>query len=127
MSWLALWAALEVGMMPGSGVVEYPEWAMLKRQAFYTELDAEVRAFDVLFVGGMVRTEVQRKEGAATFTPELSSYGFTAGVRFGPVELAYIHVCQHPTLPYFSRYHPVIRWDGWYDGVYLRVETRRGD
>lgn len=122
MTWFALWAALQIGLSPSSGIVEYPLQPWSVNQTVYTQLEAEVRMLDgLLFAGGMVRTEVQQQNVNPSWVPELSSYGFKAGLRIGGFELGYLHVCQHPTLPYYSIYHPVIRWDGWWTELYVRV------
>lgn len=122
MNWLVLWYTLQVGISPNSMIVDYPKEA----QTFYpltgyVQMEAELRAWNLLFVGGLIRAEIQKEELPNwTFRPEMMSYGFKAGMRKGGLEVGMLYVCQHPVLPYYSYYKPVINWEGWYAEVYLR-------
>lgn len=122
MSWIALWFALQVGLSPYSGMLVYNHAAEMRfAETWYTQFEAEVRLFDTAFIGGEVRTEARRHRGdELVFYPGLSSYGFTAGLRYGGMELGFLHACQHPTVPYYNQYRPVIAWDGWWTELYLR-------
>jgi hypothetical protein len=122
MNWLVLWAALQIGLSPSSGVVEYQQPPLLGEIVAYTQLEAEARMLnEVLFIGGMVRTEVVL-DSFDEWNPTLASYGFVAGARIGLIEIGFLHVCQHPVVPYYNVYRPVIRWDGWWREFYIRLE-----
>lgn len=128
MNWLILWYALQVGIAPSSGMVDYSyntgnydSTATLYSVHGYTQLETELRFYNNLFfLGGMIRTEIQGWNGQLNFMPELSSYGFTFGIRYGGAELGFLHVCEHPTVPYYAIYMPYLKWDGWYTEVHLR-------
>ncbi len=123
MTWLALWFALQAGLSPNSMMVDYP----LKDQMFYPdtgyiELSAELRFFDGhFFIGGSARIEVQKNVlPDFSFTPEMLASGFNAGLRFGGLEIGALYSCQHPVVPYYDYYKPILVWDGWYGEVYVK-------
>ena len=76
---------------------------------------------DHLFLGGGVRTEIQKREDNISFAPELSAYTFTAGFRTGNLETGFLWTCEHPTTPFYSSWSPIINWEGYYCEVYLKL------
>jgi hypothetical protein len=121
MPWLTLWFALQLGLSPNSMMVIYPT----QDQRFfpftsYVELATEARVGEHFFIGGELRTEIQKETGIFSFTPEMASYGFKAGLRWPGVEVAGLYACEHPVVPYFDYYHPVLNWEGWYGEVYVK-------
>lgn len=127
MSWLAFWAALELGFLPNGTMLMYQPSLKYNDLAgqFYTQLDAEAVVFDRLFVGGAVKTFVFDIEREVSFTPTQSWYSFRAGLRFPPLEAGWRHYCTHPVMPYMplDPGGPVL-WEGSYDELYVRLEVR---
>ena len=129
MNWLALFFALELGIVPQAGVLMYePEEAFFMEGAFYTELEAEVLLFDVLFVGGGVRSYITPGHTGFTFSPNSTIYDFGAGVRFkDTLELGWRHRCFHPTIAYWPIFEQEIKgMEGSYDEVYLKIKGKIG-
>ena len=121
MSWLVLIFALECGLIPTDNFVMYQ--VPIERvydQAFYIQMEAEVELFDLLFIGGTVRTYVWKKQEGISFWPWRDGYLFKVGLRKGPFELGFRHYCTHPVIPY--RYPIQMNWEGAYEEIYFRVE-----
>ena len=128
MNWLALIFALELGVAPNVGVLQYePRSHDYSRwEIGYTELSAEVELFDLLFAGGGVRTYVTPAEGL-NFSPNTTVYDFRAGLRRGPVEIGWRHRCFHPTIAYLPLMDvQMAGLEGGYDELYLRFSGRVG-
>jgi len=136
MNWIALFFALELGLVPQAGVLMYePVETFDVEWAFYTELQAEILVFNMLFVGGGVKTYVTPGNSGYTFAPNTSVYDFGTGLRFKdtdfPVlliqslELGWRHRCFHPTIAYLPIFGQEIKgMEGSYDEVYIRVQVR---
>lgn len=123
MNWLILYYALTIGVSPNSMMVIYPT----ESQTFYpmtefVQMESELRIADLVFLGGFVRTEIQKEDFPNfSFRPEMMSYGFKAGMRKEGLEAGMIYACQHPAVPYFSYYKPLLNWEGWYMEAYVKV------
>ena len=128
MTWLALFFAFEMGVVPQVGIIAYPEpfehdvieWGVL-----YTQLEMEALLFGHVFLGGSVRTYVLPTEGI-DFSPRSSVYDFHAGLRWRMLEAGWRHRCFHPMMPYLPvldvELHGV---EGGYDELYVRIEVER--
>lgn len=128
MTWLTLFFALELGFIPQAGILMYePSEAFTFGGAFYTELEAEIMLFDILFAGGGVRTYVTPGSNRFNFSPNNAIYDFRAGLRFGDnVEVCWWHRCFHPSFPYLSfNDHKLSGVEGSYDEVYVRFTNKR--
>lgn len=131
MNWLALFFALELGWMPAGDFLMYdPPSIVSVTGSFYTELEAQVTAWDMLFVGGEVRTFVWATEGSYSFMPFRLLYEVEAGLTLGPVEIGFRHFCTHPQWVYLwayqwgdAAYGQAARWEGSYEELYLRLEV----
>jgi len=131
MNWLVFFFALELGIVPQAGVLMYePYEAFEMKGALYTELEAEVLMFNVLFVNGGVRTYVTPNNNDFNFSPNSTVYDFGAGLRFkDTIELGWRHCSFYPIFPYLPVYeHQMKGMEGAYDEIYLRIEgkTRKG-
>jgi len=128
MNWIALFFALELGIAPNIGVLQYEPAAAVESEweIGYTQLEAEVLLFDLLFAGGGVRTYIT-PGNSWTLAPNTTVYDFRAGLRRGPVELGWRHRCFHPTLPYLPlRDQQITGLEGSFDEIYLRLSGRVG-
>lgn len=129
MTWLALLFAFEVGMTPQVGMLAYNETISadaIEYGIYYTQLEAEMQFWQLLFIGGAVRTYIVPGNSDYTFSPRYSSYDFTAGLRYKMLELGWRHRCFHPMMPYMPILDVDVRGiEGWYDELYLRVEVER--
>lgn len=127
MSWLALFFALELGIAPNIGVLQYqPEAAIASEwEVGYTQLETELELFNLLFIGGGVRTYITPGSSGRTFTPNTTVYDFCTGLRRSPIEIGWRHRCFHPTVPYLPVFQQQITGlEGGYDEIYLRFEGR---
>lgn len=127
MTWLALFFALEVGFLPGGYMETYTYYGATDETfagAYYVDMDAEVRLFDILFIGGGSKVYMDRTHGMINFIPNTVNYNFVAGARYGPLEVGFRHYCIHPIMPW-SRYRVEMpEWEGWYEEIYVRIEGR---
>ena len=89
MQWLFLFFALECGFLP-----EQPD-AFLHDDAFYTQFEAEVMIFSLIFVGGSTRCVFSPIAGSYQFQPQIMEYLFRAGIRYGPIEVGFRRKCDH--------------------------------
>lgn len=117
--------ALEVGAVtqPGwvvNGFYEQPE----PGPVYYTEFEADVTLLEVLFLNTTLRTDVKPVNSLLSWSPFWVTYAITLGLRVGPVEMGWRHLCTHPMQPYITYYGvsvPVL--EGSFDEVYLRFEA----
>jgi len=129
MNWLVLLFALELGYAPIYGSLNVlPESAEhnVTENIGYILFEAEVIAWNTLFIGGATKTYIQSKQDTITrYRPFESDYLFNAGLRFSQLEIGYRHLCLHPTRPYEIIYQPQQSTDAWYDEFYIRIEIKR--
>ena len=126
MNWLALFFALELGLVPQAGVLMYePMETFFMEEVLYTQLEAEVLIFNTLFVGGGLRTYVTAGHTGFTFSPNNTVYDFRTGLRLGDnVEVGWWHRCFHPSFPYLSFDNCELSGvEGAYDEVYVRLSS----
>ena len=118
---------VEVGYMPQSQVLTYIapycEEAVNTGQQFYTELGATVFAWDILYVGGSVRTHVW-PVGGGSFWPHKADYLFRLGVKLGIVEIGFRHTCKHAVTP-FQREN-LVTVDEVHEEIFIRFEGKVG-
>ena len=89
MQWLFLFFALECGFLP-----KQPD-AFLHDAAFYTQFEADVMIFNLIFIGGSTRCVFSPVAGSYQFRPQIMQYQFEVGVRYGPLEVGARHECDH--------------------------------
>lgn len=121
---LTLLFALEAGIMPLNQWIQTEPLQYVEQPGYYIQLDAEVVAWDHLFVGGWTETYMHRNEDKFNFDPLQQTYQFRAGVRFDPVEIGWEHICgPHPvhTYPDFEGMERA-PFEGAYDKFYIRFE-----
>ena len=132
MNWLLFMFMLEVGFLPQGDLVMYDSMALDRiypvRNYGYTELQVELQAFGLVFVGGGVKTMIfNHPDQGMSFFPYGANYNVNAGLRFRGIEVGWRHYCIHPVMPWVGLvrdYEPV--WEGWYEEVYFRIGTWRG-
>ena len=124
MSWLVFIFALECGISPQIDVIQYEprEADSLKWGVGYTQLEAEIELFALLFAGASVRTYIT-PSGPLNFSPNTSVYDWRCGLRWKMLELGWRHRCFHPTIPYQPIFKQVVTGiEGAYDELYFRAE-----
>jgi len=126
MTWLALLFAFEIGFMPNGTIDTYNVDSVRTNLYgnYYATLEVEAVLWDVLFVGGDVRTEMKKKTTNIIFWPHTMNYGFNAGLRLNPLEIGFRHRCIHPVVPWMYGKSIPIQWEGAYDEIYMRLELR---
>jgi hypothetical protein len=129
MNWLILVAALELGVAPVDQMIMYgpPDDIFSASPIIYTQLEARVMMFDVLFVGGSVQTQTWW-DGEGSFWPFRAAYLFEAGLRHKWLEIGFRHYCTHPVMPlqplWVDPPTQETRWEGGYEQIYIRLETK---
>jgi hypothetical protein len=128
MTWLALFFALELGYLPGGVVETYyfekPEWMELQG-SFFTEFEAEAELFGVGFIGGELKTYMNKYAVNKSFKPLAAEYAFYAGLRWSALELGFRHYCTHPVVPWMYYQDVTPQWESWYEEIYLRLEVEK--
>ena len=124
MNWLALAFAIEVGLLPIDQTIMYQSTSRSDEAwVFYTTLEAEVQLFDNhAFIGGSTEIREWKDKDAMSFWPERAGFAFNAGLRWGPVEIGFLHYCTHPVIPFEPFSNPRVLWEGAYEKIYIRVE-----
>jgi hypothetical protein len=125
MQWLIFLLAFEIGTTPYNGWVMQDGVHVQETPQHYTTFEVEAEAFEHLFIGGEIRTRMYGVKDSWTFSPFADEYTFRAGVRFGPVEMGFRHLCTHPVVPYIASSGVDIAYEGAYEELYVRVELRR--
>lgn len=129
MDWFILFLSLELGFIPQGGMTIQNLSHESFENALYTELEVEVRLFNVrtfnLFFGGSVRTNMLFHDKGPFFNPDRAWYEFSAGIRAGLFELRYEHACIHPVLSRFmmnDKYYML----GDYDAISIKISGEIG-
>lgn len=134
MNWLLFMFMFEIGFLPQGDLVMY-ESETLDRiypvtMNYYTDLEAEIQLFNLLFVGGGVKTVMFGHKSDTlfgySFFPYGAQYRVNAGLRFRGVEVGFRHYCIHPVMPWVGLvkdYEPV--WEGWYEEAYIRISNKK--
>ena len=129
MTWLVLLFALEMGLAPHYGSLNViPESVELDvtENIGYSLFEAEVVAWDTIFISGGVKTYFQSKYSTQTnYIPVESDYIFNTGLRFGQIELGWRHLCLHPVRPNETVYNTQTSTNASYDEFYIRMEIKR--
>ncbi|MHA1302130.1 MAG: hypothetical protein ACTSPI_00310 [Candidatus Heimdallarchaeaceae archaeon] len=123
MNWLIFAFALELGIIPIDEFVMYnPSIEIVFDQSLYVEIEGEALLFDLLFIGGSIRTYIWKNKEGISFWPWRDGFLFNAGIKYKYVELGFKHYCTHPIIPYI---YPVqMNWEGAYQEFYLRFEGK---
>lgn len=128
MTWLALAFALELGLAPHIGLIQYvPREAVSHDwEIGYTELSVEAEIFGIFFAGGGVRTYII-PFAWDNWIPNTTVYDWCLGVRWEFLEAGWRRRCFHPTVPYLPLFEREITGlEGSYDELYLRLECKIG-
>lgn len=112
-SWLALFLALECGFIPSDNT----DNTMIMQNWLYTEFEAEITVFDMIFVGGSTRCFFTPVKGDYVFRPQVMEYLFRVGFRYGPMELGLSHQCNHR-----REYLSIL---GGYEEIYIRISMEK--
>lgn len=124
MQWLIFLLAFEIGMTPNNGWVMQEVHVQEQPQLYATfELDAQAGP---VFAGGEITTRMYASENRYTFYPFADEYTFRTGLRWGPVEVGFRHLCTHPVIPYIETSGADIQYEGSYEELYIRVEVDYG-
>ena len=130
MNWIIFLFALELGWLPQGDFAMYDVSGYFAKvypvsYTAYVDLEAEVVVLDAFFIGGAVRTSVwQFDHSGWTFFPHKAVYSFSAGARFGMLEMGFRHYCIHPVIPFFGLVDPRPIWEGSYEEFYLRISNK---
>ena len=119
----------EVGWIPQNGWILYnpTQSDIYSTVNLYTNFEAELLFFDLIFVGGGMRnTFFYAGEGnSIDFSPYEMYFNFTLGLKTENFEIGYRHMCAHPLIAYA---HPeqlsnrII--EGSYDELYIKFKGK---
>jgi hypothetical protein len=128
MTWLAFVLALEAAYLPmGSFHLYEPALQVVEPGIeFYVDLEARAVLWDLLYVGGSVRSNFHDVGDSRFFNPTAAAYTVEAGFERDGFKAGWRHYCTHPVIPYLSGTSMGRVWEGGYEEVFLRVEGRIG-
>lgn len=127
MSWLALFFALELAVLP-NGFIQTYDTDLVHESLIgdgLVKMEAEATLFDYFFVGGEMDCYLKVQDGDNPFFPVDMFYAFSAGARFDFLEIGFRHYCMHPIVPFLYHAEVSPQWEGSYEEIYLRVEVRK--
>lgn len=121
MSWLTLFFALELGLLPNYGFVMYePDATVIADNSLYTDFEASVEVYG-FYVGGGMRCYFWKDLDGYDFSPFQMTYRFDAGWRNDRLNIGFRHYCMHPVVPWSSQM-PEKNWEGAYEELFIRFE-----
>lgn len=126
MNWLILAFALQLGYTPNDYMVQYqpPPRLCSTEAALNISMDAELRAWHTLYVGGSfgVPVWITSGDGYTPFSgwPQALQSVVRAGIRFGGIEIGWSHLCSHPVMPYQPLFQNQTIWEGGYDEFHVK-------
>lgn len=100
---------------------------MNKEKNFYQTLFTKGWLFNTFFIGGAITVQDAPRNHWYQFSTNFLNYKFETGLKWRWVEIAYIHECSHPTMPYSYKYRTVSLWgEGSTDRLVLSVKGSVG-
>ena len=132
MNWLALLFAVEIGWMPQGTFMMYDKIpndyyrreAAVLDNSFFTELEAELLFFNMIYIGGGVRTIIYKSMEGYDFDPQAANFDFNLGLKYGPIDIFFRHYCYHPIIAYMYQYETKLNWEGGYSELGIRIKGR---
>ncbi len=128
MNWIALLFALEIGMMPSGYIESYDRMPPTEYEltgAYYVDMQADVLLYDLFFIGGRTKIYMKKRTDTISFSPDTAEFAFNAGIRAGILEIGFRHYCMHPIVPWLYQSGGTLKWEGSYEEIYVRLETRQ--
>jgi hypothetical protein len=122
LEFITLLYVLELGFMPKE-TAYIGKINEIHENVFYTELDAEVRFWDVFFIGGNMVVRMNKIPDTHMFDPYSADFFFRTGFNIGPITLYYEHLCIHPISGQGIGNLRSLRYGG-YDKFGLRISNR---
>jgi hypothetical protein len=126
MNWLALFFALELGIIPQGYLQTYYNETLSNYELSgngYIMLETEAQLLGFVFIGGNVKTYINKYTANTSFSPVNAEYAVKVGMRFDFIELGFRHYCTHPVVPWLYHRNVSPQWEGAYDEIYLRLEV----
>lgn len=129
---------LETAYMPNYniyyGINEMERDLLELDNAYTTEAGIDLLFKDRFFIKGSMRVLFHRKKGELGFYPDCDFYKVALGVRYGPVEVGFEHMCFHPIFPHSNTgttWHgkPLINQallEGGFDRIYAKAILKGG-
>ena len=125
---LSLIFYIEAGYIPQSQIFTYaaPETEFLEENnLFYTDLGATLFFWNVLYIGGSVKTYVWPL-ATGNWSPHKTDYLFKIGAVFGILEIGFRHWCKHPMMPYLYTHGDFNTVDEVHEEIFIKFEGRIG-
>jgi len=90
---------------------------------FYTYLESELSFFNLVFIGGGMKSFFATHEGTKYFKPFQMNFIFFAGIKYKQFEAGFRHYCIHPIITYMTE--PVrVNWEGGYEELYFKISSK---
>ena len=125
MNILAFLFAIEIGIIPSNVIYGYennqPE--IFTKTGYYTTLEGGVLIYDILYIKGLVRTEMVKEINKTKFYPHLALYGLEAGMEYGILKIGIKHLCAHPIIPFAYKSLKQSNIDMGYNEIFIRIES----
>jgi len=125
---LSLIFYIEAGYIPQSQIFTYVSprvEALDENHLFYTDLGATLFFWNVLYVGGSVKTYVWPL-APGIWSPHKADYLFKVGLRWGIGEVGFRHWCKHPVVPYLYQRDGFNTIDEVHEEIFIKFEGRIG-
>lgn len=111
MTWLALWFALEIGIIPESGEHIWNDDVMIEdiqeEASIFTDFEAEIEIYDIIFVGGGIYLHAWLRNPDLVFMPDEIIPRVFGGLRYGIISLKILRYCSHAVSSHYALKFPV--------------------
>jgi hypothetical protein len=120
---------LTIAYLPLEALAQYEQAHILAEKShlsFFVDFKAEFLLFNLVFIGGNMRSNFFKDVNNYTFYPDQMNFKFFTGVRIKEfIEIGFNHYCIHPLIPYMSQqydfYNKQILWEGAYQELYIKI------
>ena len=134
MNWLIFSFILELGIIPSGSFLMYEKIPngyyrtnpIYLQSSFFTNMEVELEFFKHIYIGGGAKTILYYGKGGWWFDPQAVDYKFEYGLRFGIIDIFFLHHCIHPIMTYMYWYNANLIWEGWYNEIGIRIKGKIG-
>jgi len=113
--------AFEVGYLPIDMFKTRDVDYYLSDIALYADFMAKIWLFDLIFIGGGMRSHFVYYADKTEFWPYTVDYRFELGIKIGNLTIGFRHNCYHPAAPFEKIY---AKMDAAFEELYVRFEGK---
>ena len=126
---LALLFAIELGVLPYHHFWLYDLSDELYddfiKTSFYTDLEVSLMYRDRLYIGGGLKTTMEKNKFKTKFWPNELFFDFEIGYKGENLQFGLRHFCYHPVILFLPVYYVSSRWEGAYEELFVRISARK--